>query len=63
MAPKQPDASTNMLSRSTLIAYQAHTAVVIVLERQLLLSIATTRYEEVSSFSNARMTVLPEMVS
>jgi hypothetical protein len=59
IAPKHPEASTSMLSRSTLMAYHSHTAVVMVFERQLLLSIPITRWDDVSSFSNALITVLP----
>ena len=63
MQLKQPDVSTSMLSISTLIEYQAHTAVVIEFDKQFLLSMPTIRSFDSSSFLNARITVLPAIVS
>jgi len=63
MAKKHPEARTNNESKSCRIAYQLQTAVVIELDRQLTFSISYTLSFEEFSLSNARSTVLPEIVS
>jgi hypothetical protein len=63
MQLKQPAVRTSMLNISTLIEYHAHTAVVIEFDKQFLLSMPTIRSLDSSSFLNARITVLPAIVS